>query len=227
MLRREALLDFLADHDGVERVGELEHRGILHVAVVVDDDARSPVIDDLGDGAAPRGDDRRPARHRLDHHQPERLLPVDRRDERPRAHEELDLVRVADLAHVLDRAAEVRADELVEVADLERLAALRRDLQRDAGLERDGQRAMRALVRAHAPEEHEVVAARLAPERVHREVERVRAVPDPGEVRLRLALVHRDGDELRVRRELEHLLVHPARAGRRAARARCGRTACR
>ena len=118
---------------------------------------------------------------------------------------------MADLADVLDGAAEVRADELVEVADLERLAALRRDLQRDARLERDGERAMRALVRAHAPEEDEVVAAGLAPERVHREVERVRAVPDPGEVRLRLALVHRDRDELRLRRELEHLLVHPAR----------------
>ena len=69
---------------------------------------------------------------------------------------------------------------------------------------------MRSLVRAHAAEEDEVVAAGLAPERVHREVERVRAVRDPGEVRLRLALVHRDGDELRLRRELEHLLVEPA-----------------
>ena len=77
LLRREALLDLLADHDRVERVSELEDGGILHVAVVVDDDSGAAVLDDLGDGAAPRRDDRRPARHRLDHHQAERLLPVD------------------------------------------------------------------------------------------------------------------------------------------------------
>ena len=169
------------------------------------------VVDDLGYRTAPGRDDRRPARHRLDHHQPERLLPVDRRDERARAHEQLDLVRVADLADVLDRPAEMRADELVEVADLERLAALRGDLQREPGLERDGERAVRSLVRAHASEEDEVVAAGLAAERIHREIERVRAVRDPGKLRLRLALVHRDGDEPRVRREVEHLLVHAAR----------------
>ena len=117
---------------------------------------------------------------------------------------------MADLADVLDRAAEVRADELVEVADLERLSALGRDLQREAGLQRHRERPVGALVRAHAAEEDEVLAAGLAPEREHREVERVRAVRDPRELRLRLALVHRDGDQLRVRCQLDDLLVHPA-----------------
>ena len=54
-----------------------------------------------------------------------------------RPHQQLDLVGMADLSDVLDPAAEMRADEFVEVADLERLAALRGDLERDPGLERD------------------------------------------------------------------------------------------
>ena len=102
-----------------------QDRGVLHVAVLVHDHARPPVVDDLRNGAAPCRDDGRPARHRLDHHEPERLLPVDRGDQRTRPHQQLDLVGMADLPDVLDPAAEVRTDELVEVADLERLAALR------------------------------------------------------------------------------------------------------
>ena len=90
------------------------------------------MLDHLGDRAVTRGDHRRPARHRLDHHQAERLLPLDREERRPRVLEQLDLLPVVDLAEELDpvRRTEVRLDELGEVLDLLRLAALPGDLQR-------------------------------------------------------------------------------------------------
>ena len=98
----------------VERVGLLE-RG-RHLAVVVDDDPAAAVLDHLRHRAAARRDHRRAARHRLDHDQAERLLPVDREERRPRVLEQLDLLAVRDLAEVLDLVrAEMRLDELVEV----------------------------------------------------------------------------------------------------------------
>ena len=67
---------------------------------------------------------------------------------------------VVHLAEVLDpvRGTEVRLDELVEVLDLLRLAALAGDLQRQPELHRDRDRPVRALVGAHPADEEQVVA---------------------------------------------------------------------
>ena len=111
--------------------------------------------------------------------------------------------------HVLDRAAEVRPDELVEVADLERLAALCRDLQRVPS---------RAPPRAHdarpcpgsCARGRRDLAPRFAPQPVHQSRARSgssRSRGGPASV----SLTRRGRDELRGRREREHLLVHPAR----------------
>ena len=109
-LRREALHDLLPQHGRVERVGALEH--VLGLAPVVDDDPRATVVDHLGHGAPAGRDHRRPAGHRLDHHEPERLLPRDREERRARVLEQLDLLPVRHLADVLDgrrRGADGRA----------------------------------------------------------------------------------------------------------------------
>ena len=114
--------------------------------VVVDDEPVRPSSIDFGHGAAPRRDHRRAACHRLDHDEAERLLPVDREERRARVLQQLDLLAVRHLTEVLDLPAQVRLDELVEVLQLRRLAALARELQRQTGLVRDRDRAMRALV---------------------------------------------------------------------------------
>ena len=108
------------------------------------------------------------------------------------------------------RPGEVRLDELVEVLLLGGLAALAGELQRQRRLERDRDRAMRALVGAHPAEEEQVVAA-VRLHGIEREVERVREVRDPVQVGLRLALVHRDRDQAGARRDPRDLLVELAR----------------
>ena len=90
-LGREALFGESAAHERVQPVGLLDR--VHHLAVVVDDDPGAAVVDHLGDGAVTGGDHRRAARHRLDHHEAERLLPLDREERRPRVLEQLDLLR--------------------------------------------------------------------------------------------------------------------------------------
>ena len=126
-----------------------------------------PVLDHLGHGAPAGRDHRRPARHRLDHHQPERLLPLDREERRARVLEQLDLLAVRDLAEVLDlgrtRCGRTNSSKYCCSSGSRLLAG---DLQRQPGRDRDVDRAVAALVRAHPPEEEQVVAAvRLAPGR--------------------------------------------------------------
>src|SRR5512133_3520507 len=65
---------------------------------VVTDEPGPPVLDDFGYRSAAVRDHRRAARHGLDHHEAERLGPVDRKHERPRATEERLLLVLPDLA---------------------------------------------------------------------------------------------------------------------------------
>ena len=125
--------------------------------LVLDDEARDAVLDDLRHGAAIVGDHRAAAGHRLDHHETERLRPVDRDEQRDRAAQERSLVLVADLADVFDiaRAIEQRLDLLVVVVAI-RPVDLCGDLQRDAAMLRDMDRAIDALLRRDAPEKREV-----------------------------------------------------------------------
>jgi hypothetical protein len=53
----------------------------------------------LGNRAAAIGDDGRAARHRLNHHQPERLRPVDRKKQCIRIAQEFIFLDIADLAY--------------------------------------------------------------------------------------------------------------------------------
>src|SRR5262249_28059040 len=85
---------------GGELVGLLD-RG-RHQPVVLDDDPAAPVLDHLRNGTPVGRDHRCTARHRFDHHEPERLLPLDREKGRARVLEQLDLLAVGDLAEVLD-----------------------------------------------------------------------------------------------------------------------------
>ena len=134
-----------------------------------------------GDRAPPRRDHRRPAGHRLDHDEAERLLPLDRKERRARVLQQLDLLAVRHLAEILDAVDQVRLDELVEVLALLRLLHLAGELERQPSLPGDRDRAVRSLVRAHPAEEEQIVAA-VRLDGIDREVERVRAVGDPVQV---------------------------------------------
>ena len=131
-------------------------------------------------GAAPSaiGQHGRPAGHRLDHHQSERLRPPDGIEESTGAGEELQLLGMGDLAQVLEIGVEVGPDVHVEVLVLPRLAHLGGHEQADAGLVGRLHRPVGALARRHPPEEEEVVAVA----RPHREVLGIEAVvDDPGD----------------------------------------------
>ena len=89
---------------------------------------------------------------------------------------------MVDLAEVLDPVAQVRLDELGEVLLLLRLPHLAGELERQAELHRHRDRAVRALLVVHAADVEQVVAlVRMAG--VVLEVERVRDVRDPVQVR--------------------------------------------
>ena len=91
-----------------------------------------------------------------------------------------------------------------------RLPHLAGELERQAELHRDRDRAVRALLVVHAAEEEQVVAlVRLA--RVVLEVERVRDVRDPVQVGPRPALVERERDQADLRRDPADRLVDLAR----------------
>src|SRR5581483_9350671 len=190
--RREAGGRAPADLARVERGRAVDEGG--EVAVVVGDEPRDAVLDDLRHRAAARREHGSPARHRLDHHEAERLLPVDREERREGAGEEVALLGLRHLSEVLDPAAEARADEAVEVRLLERLALLARDPEGQPGRTRDLDRQVAALLRAHPAEEEEVALLRGA-ERVRLDVDGVRHVREPRQVRAPPLLVARDRDQ--------------------------------
>src|SRR5215475_256107 len=73
---RETLLEARAHLVAVE-LAEAADR-LDRLGFSIDDEACDALVDHLRDGAAAEGDDRRAARHGLDHDQTERLGPVDR-----------------------------------------------------------------------------------------------------------------------------------------------------
>ena len=152
----EALLEARADHAPVKR-SQPFHRsdGAGHV---IHEEAGPAVFDHLGHRAAPIRDHRRAAGHRFDHHQPERLGPVDRKQERAGLTQECALVRFADLAHELDqRVAQQGPDDLVEISLIDAID-LGRDLERHAGAAGDLDRVVGPLFRADPPEERQIPA---------------------------------------------------------------------
>src|SRR5581483_12216978 len=135
-----------------------------------------------------------PARHRLDHYEAERLVPVDREEERAGATEQLDLLAVRQLAQVLDPAPQMRADVPLEVGALLGLAALGADAQLEAERPRHLDGAVRALVVAEPTEEGEVVVM-SGVEGVEGHVDCVRTDAVPGRLRERALLAGAQRDQ--------------------------------
>ncbi len=126
--------------------------------LVVVDEAGAAVRHHLGDRAAAARQHRGAAGHRFDHHQAERLGPIDREDQRARVAQEGDFLLVVDLADELDSRAQERLDLLVEERLILR-ADLGRDHQPHAGPPRQPDRHVGPFFLRHAAEEHQVITA--------------------------------------------------------------------
>ena len=139
-LRREVLLEVPAD-SGARQMRQAIDRAD-RAGFVLDDEAGDAVGDHLRHRAAIERDHRRAARHRLDHHQAERLRPVDRHQQRDRAAEECRLLVIVDLADVIHiRAVHHRLDLLVVIVAVGAV-----DLGGDLQASRRNARAMRMAI---------------------------------------------------------------------------------
>ena len=108
---RKALFEPRPDRSAVQQDGP---PGGLHGFVHrIHQIAGHPVLDDLGRGAAAERHHRRAAGHGLDHHQTERLGPVDGEQQRLRPAEKGGLLGVADLAHELHQGIVQQRPDLV------------------------------------------------------------------------------------------------------------------
>src|SRR6266498_1500110 len=182
---------------------------------LVADEAGHPVLDHLRHRAAAQGDHGRAAGHRLDHHDPERLVPLDREDQAAGACQQILLLLGVGLAEPFGVGAQQGAHALFEVALLGGLVALGGDHDRVAGLARRLDRQVRGLLRADPPEEQaEVLLLLLERVLVHRD-----GVVDaalPGQVGSLGALPVGDGHQAGVARE--HAVADGHFAGDRAVR---------
>src|SRR3954469_18051983 len=93
-LQTEAFLDMRSTCLRIDIADKLQ--GGSEVRGLVADVPGFAVDDDLCDGAGPQGHDGCASRHRLDHHQPERLFPTDRKQQAPRRCEKFTLRQAAD-----------------------------------------------------------------------------------------------------------------------------------
>src|SRR5882757_1898723 len=124
--------------------------------LAVDDETGQAMLDDLRYRATAISNHRRAARHRLDHHQAERLGPVDRNQQGDRAAEELRLIGVADLADIFDVGrGHHRADFFIVIIAVGPVD-LGGDLERDAALFGNPDRAVDALLRCDASKECQI-----------------------------------------------------------------------
>jgi hypothetical protein len=128
-----------------------------HLLDVAADPSVDAVLHDLFDGSAGERDNRCAARHGLDHHETERLFPLNREQQRSGPRQQRIFLFGIDFADVLDLAAvDARRHLLFPVLAEDRLH-LAGELQTDAcafgGLDRE----MRPLARRHAAEKRDVV----------------------------------------------------------------------
>src|SRR6266700_3614224 len=147
----ELLGHALAAELGLQLVDLDDRRGELLEFVA--DEAGDPVLHHLGHRAAAQRDHGCPAGHGLDHHDPERLVPLDREDQAAGARQQVFLLLGVGLAEPLGVGPQQRADALLEVALLRGLVALGGHHDRVAGLARRLDRQVGRLLRVHAPEE--------------------------------------------------------------------------
>ena len=143
----------------------------------------------------PPGHDRGAARHGLDHHQPERLRPVDRKQQRLGVAQELGFLVVADLADILDqRIGQQGLDFVVEVGPVG-LVDLGRDLQAHARATGDLDRPVGAFLRRDPAQEGEIGLPGYCGEAVGVGREPVRNGGQPIGLRERPALIVGDRDQ--------------------------------
>lgn len=213
----EAILEPAADPGAVELSDPGERCDCLGLGG--DDEARHPVLDDLGDRAAVPGDHGGPAGHRLDHHEAEGFRPVDREQERPSASQELALLKVvhgSEIGRVGAQQGAYAAVEIIRVADIDRAA----EPDRQAGRAGDADRHVGSFLVGHATHEGHMVV-RHGAQLVARSVDAV--MHDAGPVRSRDACRlrrrnrrHRKvGEALKEKRPVE--LVDPPMDGGQAA----------
>ena len=189
--------------DRVDPAHRLDHR-----CLVVADEARYPVLHHLGNRAAPARDHRRAAGERFDHHQSERLRPVNREEQRARASQKPRLVVAADLPQELDVTAEQRANRFLAVRAVDGVD-LRSDLERQAGRRGDANRRIDAFLRRDAAEKREVASVAAS----HREARDRQAVmngrvPVGGRQRPALRVADRDERRARIRGEHDRQVGH-------------------
>ena len=156
---------------------------------VVPEEPGDAVIDDLGGGAGTGGHDRGARGQSFDHHESERLGPLDGVDQGDGVPQESVLLGLRQLPHVLRVRAEERSHPLLEVRALLRLVHLRGEEQPHTCAPGGDDRLTGTLVRVHPAEEASVAAVTRA-ERDARDVEAVvDDAVDAGSVRRRRLMV--------------------------------------
>ncbi len=119
--------------------------------------SEATIADDLVDGPAGKRQHRRAAGHRLDHHQAEWLVPLDREQQRPRARQQRVLHRAIRLADVLDLLAVYPWPDLVLPVIVKDRLNFAGQLEADTGEPGgfDGQ--VRTFAGRHASEKRDVI----------------------------------------------------------------------
>lgn len=168
---------------------------------VIADHARDPVGDHLRDRAAAQGDDGRATDHRLDHHDAERLLPLDREQQATGARQQLSLADRVGLAEHVVVVGEQRPHAVLEVLLFRGLTAFAGQYQRDAGLVRGPQRQVRTLVR-RIPAQKQCVVMLFGLERPLVDAQRIVYAANPIQLRSQLPLTVADGHQADVAAEL-------------------------
>src|SRR6202047_736925 len=126
----------------------------------IDDRAGNTRLHDFFDRAAAEGENRRAASHGLDHHQSERLRPVNREQEGQGPAKKLTLAALIDFAEKLDtRLLQQRGNLLVKISFIHAVD-FGSNLERNANSARDLNGAVRPVFRRYAPEKREIASAR-------------------------------------------------------------------
>ena len=158
-------------HAGGSRVADPADR-LDEVVVAVAAKAGDAVVDELGRRAPVGGDDRRAARHRFDHHEPERLRPADREHHRAGPAEQVDLLSCDTFSYSSTSLASSGSISCSKYSRSGGSLRFRIMCSGKPGAARDRDRFLRALVGVRAPDVDEEVVLVLA-ERVRDEVDAV------------------------------------------------------
>src|SRR5262249_30696180 len=131
--------------------------GANRAGLVLHDETRQPILDDLRHGAAVECDYGGTACHCLDHRQAERLRPVDRDQKGDRPAEEIRFLSIVDLVNIVDeRKTHQRLDLLFEIVAID-LVDLGCNLDRQSGALGNTDGAVDAFLWRNATEKRKIV----------------------------------------------------------------------